>query len=149
MLVLSSDHGGFELKEQIKKWLIESGYEVCDCGTDSTASVDYPVFAKKAAQKILSGECERGIIFCGTGIGISMAANRFKGIRAAVCETLPAVELCRKHNNANILCLGGRLLSLEQARQMVQVYLTTPFDGGERHERRIAMLDNMEGVNAD
>jgi len=103
--------------------------------------VDYPIYAKLAAQKILSGECDRGIICCGTGIGISMAANRFKGIRAAHCESTTSAEMARRHNNANILCLGGRTNTVEHALEIVKVFLNTGFDGGERHERRIRLMD--------
>jgi len=141
MIVIASDHGGFELKQAIGKWLKENRYDFIDCGTDSDASVDYPVYAKLAAQQILSGKCERGIICCGTGIGISIAANRFKGIRAANCESVCSAEMCRRHNDANILCLGGRTNTVECALEMVKVFLTTGFDGGERHERRIKLMD--------
>lgn len=141
MIVIASDHGGFELKQAIGKWLKENGYDFIDCGTNSTESVDYPLYAKLAAQQILSGKCERGIICCGTGIGISIAANRFKGIRAANCESVCSAEMCRRHNNANILCLGGRTNTFEQAVEMIKVFLNTGFDGGERHERRIKMMD--------
>ncbi len=141
MIVIASDHGGYELKNAIGEWLKENGYDVIDCGTDSAESVDYPIYAKLAAQKILSGECERGVLCCGTGIGISIAANRFKGIRAANCESVDSAEMCRRHNNANIICLGGRTNTTEHAFEMVRVFLTTGFDGGERHERRIKLMD--------
>jgi len=141
MIVIASDHGGFELKQAIGEWLKENHYDFIDCGTNSTESVDYPIYAKLAAQKILSGECDRGIICCGTGIGISMAANRFKGIRAAHCESTTSAEMARRHNNANILCLGGRTNTVEHALEIVKVFLNTGFDGGERHERRIRLMD--------
>ena len=141
MLVLAADHGGFELKNRIGEWLRKNGYEYIDCGTNSPDSVDYPVYARLAAQKILSGECERGILCCGTGIGICMAANRIKGIRAATCESELCAEMTRRHNDANILCLGGRTTGEAHAIELVKIFLTTPFDGGERHLRRIRMLD--------
>ncbi len=144
MIALASDHGGYALKEKVKGWLTAHGYDFVDCGTDGEQSVDYPVFAKKGAAEILSGRCDRGIFFCGTGLGISMAANRIPGIRAAVCESVAYAEMARRHNNANVLCLGGRYCEQATAFQMVNAFLTTPFDGGERHERRLAMLDRME-----
>lgn len=141
MLVLAADHGGYMLKNDIAEWLKTNGYEYIDCGTNSLESVDYPVYAKLGVDKILSGECSMGIFCCGTGIGISMAANRFKGIRAAVCESEVCAEMARRHNNANVLCLGGRTTGKTHAIELVKIFLTTEFDGGERHRRRIAMLD--------
>lgn len=139
-IVVASDHGGFALKNHIYDYLRNKGLEVVDCGTFGEESVDYPVYAGLAADKILSGECGRGILFCGTGIGISMAANRFKGIRAAVCESAETTELTRRHNDANLLCLGGRIIDEKTAERLVDIFLDTPFDGGERHSRRIEML---------
>lgn len=143
MIALGSDHGGYKLKEAIKKHLDKLGVEYKDFGTNSEESVDYPVYAKKVANSIISGECKRGILCCGTGIGISIAANKVKGIRAAVCTTEFTAEMCRRHNDANILCLGGRVISQEKALQLVEIYLNTPFEGG-RHEKRIAGIAEIE-----
>ena len=139
-LVLASDHGGFELKEIIKNYLPALGaYEINDLGTDSPVSVDYPEYGRQAAKAVAKGQANRGIIFCGTGIGISMAANKIKGIRAANCTSEIMAEMSRRHNDANILALGGRLLDPELAKKIVQIWLTTPFEGG-RHERRVKQL---------
>lgn len=141
MIAIASDHGGYEMKEAVKKWLKENGYDFIDCGTNSAESVDYPVYAKLVAQKILSGECGRGILICTNGIGICMAANRFKGIRAAHCESVESARMTRRHNDANVICIGGGTNTKEHAFEMVKVFLTTGFDGGERHERRIKLMD--------
>ena len=141
-IVLAADHGGFALKEEVKKWLAANGYEYTDVGSFDGAAVDYPVIAKAGTEKIVGGECTCGLFFCGTGIGISMAANKVRGIRAAVCTDPYCVEMTRRHNNANVLCMGGRIVGTDLALKMVQTFLTTDFDGGERHERRIAMLED-------
>ncbi|MDR1114387.1 MAG: ribose 5-phosphate isomerase B [Candidatus Margulisbacteria bacterium] len=139
-LVLAADHGGFELKEIIKNFLVElGGYAVTDLGTNSTESVDYPEYGRKAAAAVASGQAERGIIFCGTGIGISIAANKIAGIRAANCTSEYLAEMSRRHNDANILALGGRLVEPELAKKIVKIWLDTPFDGG-RHERRVKQI---------
>lgn len=135
-IVLAADHGGFELKERIKTQLIKAGLEVVDVGCDSTDSVDYPDYAEKAVNRILNGECERGVLVCGTGIGMSIAANRHRAIRAANCFDIRTATLSREHNNANVLCLGARVLAEETALQMVTTWLDTRFDGG-RHQKRI------------
>ncbi len=143
MIAIGSDHGGYLLKEEIKKHLEESGYEFRDFGTDSTASCDYPVYAEKVCSAIQSGECEKGILVCGTGIGMSMCANKCKGIRAAVCGDHFSAEFTRKHNNANVLCLGARIIGSGVAMQLVDIFLTTEFEGG-RHEKRIEMMMELE-----
>ncbi|GBR77566.1 ribose 5-phosphate isomerase B [Candidatus Termititenax dinenymphae] len=140
-LVLAADHGGFELKEFIKKIIAGlGGYEILDLGTNSTGSVDYPEYGQRAAETVVSGQAERGIIFCGTGIGISIAANKVKGIRAANCTSELMAEMSRRHNNANILALGGRIVEPELAKKIVKIWLDTPFDGG-RHEQRVAQIE--------
>ncbi|NLY71622.1 MAG: ribose 5-phosphate isomerase B [Clostridiales bacterium] len=139
-LALASDHGGYALKEAIKKHLENRDIEIIDLGTDSEDSVDYPIFGKKCAEMVASGQADRGIVFCGTGIGISIAANRYKGIRCALATNTFMAEMSRKHNNSNMLALGGRVLGLEEAKEIVDIWMDTEFEGG-RHQRRIDMLD--------
>ena len=141
MIALGCDHGGYELKQEIKKYLDEKGIEYKDFGCDSTASVDYPVYAKKVAKAIQSGECEKVILICGTGIGISITANKFKGIRAALCTDCFCAEATRLHNDANVLALGGRVVGPGLAVKIVETFLNTPFSGDERHARRIAQME--------
>lgn len=136
-IVLAADHGGFELKEIIKKSLLQAGREVVDVGCSSSDSVDYPDYAEKAVLTMVTGDCERGILVCGTGIGMSIAANRHRNIRAANCFDIHTAKLSREHNNANILCLGARLLETDKAIQMVMAWLETEFSGG-RHQKRVA-----------
>lgn len=135
-IVVAADHGGFVLKEIIKENLLQAGYDVLDVGCSSTESVDYPDFADKAVAHMLSGECQRGILICGTGIGMSIAANRYRQIRAANCFDIDTARLSREHNNANILCLGARVLEKDKAVQMATTWLDTEFSGG-RHQTRI------------
>ena len=141
MIALGCDHGGYELKQEIKKYLDEKGIEYKDFGCDSTASVDYPVYAKKVAKAIQSGECEKGILICRTGIGISITANKFKGIRAALCTDCFCAEATRLHNDANVLALGGRVVGPGLAVKIVETFLNTPFSGDEGHARRIAQME--------
>ena len=143
MIAIGSDHGGYLLKEEIKKHLKEKGYEFKDFGTDSTASCDYPVYAEKVRRAVQSGECEKGILICGTGIGMSMCANKCKGIRAAVCGDHFSAEFTRKHNSANVLCLGARVIGAGVAMQLVDIFLTTEYEGG-RHEKRVEMMMQLE-----
>ena len=143
MIAIGSDHGGYLLKEEIKKHLKEKGYEFEDFGTDSTASCDYPVYAEKVCRAVQSGECEKGILICGTGIGMSMCANKCKGIRAAVCGDHFSAEFTRKHNNANVLCLGARVIGAGVAMQLVDIFLTTEYEGG-RHDKRVEMMMQLE-----
>lgn len=143
MIAIGSDHGGYLLKEEIKKHLKEKGYEFKDFGTDSTASCDYPVYAEKVCRAVQSGECEKGILICGTGIGMSMCANKCKGIRAAVCGDHFSAEFTRKHNNANVLCLGARVIGAGVAMQLVDIFLTTEYEGG-RHEKRVEMMMQLD-----
>jgi ribose 5-phosphate isomerase B len=140
MIALASDHGGFEYKERVKMLLDTLRVEWKDFGTDSAESVDYPDFAHTAAMAIQRGECDRGIFICGTGIGISLAANRHHGIRAAACQIPEAARMSRLHNDANVLALGQRLISWETAEAMIRLWLETPFEGG-RHERRIRKIE--------
>lgn len=135
-IVVAADHGGFLLKEIIKKSLLQKGRAVVDVGCDSVDAVDYPDYAEKAVSAIVTGDCEKGILICGTGIGMSIAANRHRGIRAANCFDVPTAILSREHNNANVLCLGARVLDTDSALQMVMSWLDTEFSGG-RHQQRI------------
>ncbi|MCI5602672.1 MAG: ribose 5-phosphate isomerase B [Lachnospiraceae bacterium] len=141
MIALGCDHGGYELKQEIIKHLQERGIEFKDYGCDSLESVDYPVYAKKVANVVASGECEKGILICGTGIGISIAANKVKGIRAALCTDCFMAEATRLHNDANILALGGRVVGPGLALKIVDTFLDTEFSNDERHIRRIGMIE--------
>ncbi|MCQ2474615.1 MAG: ribose 5-phosphate isomerase B [Clostridia bacterium] len=144
MIAIGCDHGGFELKEAVKKHLDERKIEYKDFGTYSADSCDYAVFAEKAARAVAGGECERGLLFCGTGVGISMAANKVRGIRACCCSDKFSAEMTRLHNDANMLCLGGRVVSAEKAIELVDIFLDTEFSGEERHIRRIAQITDLE-----
>ena len=139
-IALASDHGGFELKEKIYKYLLNKNYDVKNFGTDSDESCDYPVFAKKVCSAILDDNFERGILICGTGIGMSMMANRFKGVRAACLSDKYSAEMTRKHNNSNVLCLGARVINENLAKEIIDIWLTTEYEAG-RHQKRIEMLD--------
>lgn len=143
-IALGSDHGGFALKESIKKYLTEQGYEVEDFGTHSLESVDYPKYALKAAIAVSKGQCDRGILVCSTGIGISIAANKVKGIRAALCGDLLSARLTREHNDTNVLALGAFITGEKLALAIVDTWLTTPFSGEERHQRRIDDISQIE-----
>ena len=138
-IAVGSDHGGFEFKEMIISFLREIDQQVEDVGCYSTESVDYPDFADKVCAKVQSGECERGILICGTGIGMSIAANRHRDIRAALCHEAYTARMSREHNNANVLCLGGRVLGPEIALDVVGTWVDTAFAGG-RHQRRLDKL---------
>ena len=139
---IGSDHGGYELKESIKEYLTQEDIEFVDYGTNSLESVDYPDFGKKVSDAVLNKEVDRGILICGTGIGISITANRIKGIRCALCSDTFSARMSREHNNANILALGGRVVGLGLALDIVKVFLETEFEGG-RHERRINKIDEI------
>lgn len=140
MIAIGSDHAGFEMKEALKAHLKERGYEVRDFGTDSEASCDYPEFAHAVAHAVADGEAEQGVLVCGTGIGMSMAANKVKGIRAAVIGDAFSAKATREHNDANVLCLGARVIDLEKATEFLDIFLDTPFSNGENHVRRIGKL---------
>ena len=142
MIALGCDHGGYALMQEVKKHLEERGLEYKDYGCYSEESVDYPVYAKKAANAVASGECERGILICGTGIGISIAANKVKGIRAALCHDCFSAQATREHNDANILALGARVTGPGLAVKIVDTFLHTEFSGDERHARRIAKIED-------
>jgi len=141
-IALAADHGGFELKEKVKADLLRKGIEVLDLGCYSEESVDYPNYGKACGEAVMRGDADRGVVICGTGIGISIAANKVKGIRCALCTSTFMAEMSRKHNNANMLALGGRILDPELALKILDVWLTTEFEGG-RHQRRVDLLDSM------
>lgn len=141
-IAIGCDHGGYELKKKILKYLDEHGYRYSDYGcSSSTESVDYPDIAFPVAEAVASGKYDRGILICGTGIGVSICANRVRGVRCALCGDPVSAELTRKHNNSNVLALGGRIIGSEVAKEIVSKWLTTEFDGG-RHERRLTKLAN-------
>lgn len=145
-IAVGSDHAGFEgppplYKPAIIEHLTALGHEVLDCGTNGPDSVDYPDYARKVCQAVLGGRAERGVLLCGTGIGVSIAANRHVGIRAAVCATPDMARLAREHNDANVICLGRRILPVEGCFRLVDIWLETPFSGGERHARRVSKMD--------
>ena len=142
-IALGCDHGGFQLMQEVMHHLDELGLEYENFGTYSEESCDYPIFAEKAARAVASGECARGILICGTGIGISISANKIKGIRAALCSDCFSAEMTRRHNDANILAMGARVLGSGLALKIVDTFLNTGFDGG-RHERRVAMMMELE-----
>ena len=145
-IAAASDHGGFALKEEVKKHLMERGIEVLDLGTHSEESVDYPVYGKACGEAVASGKADLGIVVCGTGIGISIAANKVKGIRCGLCTSVEMARLTKQHNNANILALGGRTTETGLAMEIVDTWLDTEFEGG-RHARRIAKYYVERGWN--
>lgn len=142
-IAIGADHAGFELKENIKAVLSELGYEVTDFGTNSTDSVDYPLIAKSVATSVATKHHPKGILVCGTGIGMSIAANKVKGVIAAHCTDVETAKLSRLHNNSNILTMGGRITNLELAKEIVKVWLETNFEGG-RHQRRVQEIRDLE-----
>ncbi len=143
MIAIACDHGAVALKKEIEQMLDEMGLAYQDFGTDSSASVDYPVYAEKAARAVTSGECDRGILLCGTGLGMSLAANKVRGIRCALCGDCFSAEMSRRHNNANMLALGARVIGPELAKMITRIFLTTEFEGG-RHARRVGMIDTLD-----
>ena len=138
-VAIGCDHGGLDLKDTVKAVLIELGHEIDDQGCNSPESVDYPNFANAVSSLVKDGNCERGILICGTGIGMSMAANRITGIRAALCHEMFSARMSREHNDANILCIGARVIGQGLAAEIVRTWMTTDFAGG-RHQRRIEMF---------
>ncbi|WP_316631728.1 ribose 5-phosphate isomerase B [uncultured Ruminococcus sp.] len=143
MVAIGCDHGGLAIKNAVIDYMKKNGIEYKDYGCYTDESVDYPVYAYQVAQNVADGNADLGIICCGTGIGVSMAANKVKGIRAAVCTDEFCAEMTRRHNNANIMCMGGRVIDEEKAVKLASVFLNTPFDGG-RHEKRVNMITEIE-----
>ena len=142
-IAIGNDHSAVTMKTRDLVYLRVQGHEVIDFGTDSTQSADYPIYAEKVAKAVVSGDCERGVLICGTGIGISIAANKIRGVRCAHCSEPYSAELTRRHNDANILAFGARTVGPAIAEAMVDVFLATPFDGG-RHQRRVDMIAQLE-----
>ena len=139
-IAVASDHGGLSLKNYLAQYLQQQGHEVVDFGTTTAESCDYPDFARPAALSVASGKCERGIVCCTTGIGVSMVANKVRGVRCALCTNTDMASSTRHHNDANVLALGQRYVDNDTARQIVEIFLSTPFDGG-RHETRVAKIE--------
>lgn len=139
-IAIGADHAGFEYKNKLAEFLKREGYNVIDVGTDSTESVDYPIYANKVCDKVTHNEANVGILICGTGIGMSMAANKRKGIRAAVCGDIKSSEFTRLHNDANVLCMGARIIPFELCEQLTKIFLNTEFIGG-KHQKRIDMFE--------
>ena len=140
---MGCDHGGYALKEDVKAWLTEQGHEVTDCGCYDTASCDYPDFGEAAARAVSEGKCDKGIVICTTGIGISMSANKVKGVRCALCSEPFSAEMTRRHNDANVLAMGAGCVGPLMARQIVTAFLSTEFEGG-RHQRRVDKMMAIE-----
>ena len=143
MIAIASDHGGYLLKEHIKAYLAAKGITCEDFGTGSTDSCDYPAFGKLAAQAVADGRCEKGIVICTTGIGISISANKVKGIRCALCGDVLSAEMTRRHNDANMLAMGAGIVGPMLAERITDVFLNTPFEGG-RHQRRVGLMMDIE-----
>ena len=143
VIALGADHAGWELKDALKFWLIENGYQILDCGTHSPESVDYPDYALQVAESVASGKAERGVLVCGTGIGMAMTANKVPGVRAALCSDPFTARMSREHNDANVLTLGGRLMDQDLGLEILRMWLSTSFAGG-RYERRVAKIAQIE-----
>ena len=141
MISIGSDHGGFAMKEKIKSYLLEKGYEVKDVGCYGLESCDYPVYGRATAEAVASGECEKGIVVCTTGIGISMVANKVPGVRCALCSETLSAKMTRLHNDANVLAIGGAMIGENLALDIVETFLTTEFSGEEKHQRRINLME--------
>ena len=142
IIAIGCDHAGYELKEKVKAKMATAGHQMIDLGTNSTESVDYPAYGHAVGRAVAGGQAERGIAICGSGIGISIACNKVPGIRAALCTSVEMAEMCRRHNNANVICMGARMISEELAYAMIDTWMTTEFEGG-KHERRINELDDI------
>jgi ribose 5-phosphate isomerase B len=143
MIAIGADHGGFQIKEAVKAYLDSQNIAYQDFGTHSEESVDYPPIAAKVAHAVARGECEKGILCCGTGIGMSIAANKVNGVRASACDNEFCAEMTRRDNNCNCLCMGGRVIDKEKAVELTKIYLETPFEGG-RHQRRLDQITAIE-----
>lgn len=142
-IAIGNDHAALELKNHIVDYLVKEGHEVVNFGTDTPASTDYPIYGARVAHAVANGECERGIVICGTGIGISISANKVKGIRCALCSEPVSAKLTRQHNDANVLAMGARIIGPAMAEEIVHTFLTTEFEGG-RHSRRVDLITKLE-----
>lgn len=141
-IAMASDHGGLDLKNRVKQYLEECGHQVVDFGTYTADSCDYPDFARPCAEAVANGSCERGIVVCTTGIGVSIVANKVKGVRCALCTNSDMATMTRRHNNANVLAMGQWYVDFDTAKQIVNAFLSTPFDGG-RHQRRVDKIETL------
>ncbi len=148
MIAIGSDHAAFEFKEEIKKYLEDKGLQIKDYGCYSSDRVDYPVYGEKVANAVAQGECEKGLLFCGSGIGISIAANKVRGIRAVVCSEPYSAQLSREHNDTNILALGARVVGIELAKMIIDAWLEAEFEG-DRHGERVKMISEIENRDHD
>ncbi|MDD5748580.1 MAG: ribose 5-phosphate isomerase B [Actinomycetota bacterium] len=149
LIAIGSDHAGFDLKERLKQEIEKMGYRVIDFGTDSSSSCDYPDFARPVAEAVRKGKAEKGVLVCGTGVGMSIVANKIPGVRAALCNDITCAKYARAHNDANVITMGGRLLKEDEALSILRMFLDTEFEGdarsgGERHRRRLAKVDELE-----
>ena len=142
-IAIGNDHAALELKNHIVDYLVKEGHEVVNFGTDTPASTDYPIYGARVAHAVANGECERGVVICGTGIGISITANKVKGIRCALCSEPVSAKLTRQHNDANVLAMGARIIGPAMAEEIVHTFLTTEFEGG-RHSRRVDLITKLE-----
>ena len=142
-IAIGNDHAALELKNHIVDYLVKEGHEVVNFGTDTPASTDYPIYGARVAHAVANGECERGVVICGTGIGISISANKVKGIRCALCSEPVSAKLTRQHNDANVLAMGARIIGPARAEEIVHTFLTTEFEGG-RHSRRVDLITKLE-----
>ena len=142
-IAIGNDHAALELKNHIVDYLVKEGHEVVNFGTDTPASTDYPIYGARVAHAVANGECERGVVICGTGIGISISANKVKGIRCSLCSEPVSAKLTRQHNDANVLAMGARIIGPAMAEEIVHTFLTTEFEGG-RHSRRVDLITKLE-----
>ena len=142
-IAIGNDHGAVDMKNHVMGWLKDNGYEVVNFGTDSTESTDYPIYAEKVAKAVVSGECDKGVLICGTGIGISISANKIHGVRCALCSEPVSTALSRQHNDANIVAMGARTIGPVMAEEIVRTFLTTEFEGG-RHARRVEKIMRLD-----
>jgi ribose 5-phosphate isomerase B len=142
MIAIASDHGGFELRQEIMALLRSKNISFKDFGCETPQAVDYPVYAKIACEAVLNGDCDKAILICGTGIGISITANKIKGIRAALCSDCFTAGVTREHNDSNVLCLGGRVIGVEVAKKIVEIFISTEFSNEERHVNRVRQMES-------
>ena len=142
-IAIGNDHGGVDMKNHVVSWLEKNGYEVVNFGTDTTESTDYPIYAERVAKAVVSGECDRGVLICGTGIGISISANKIHGVRCALCSEPVSAQLARQHNDANIVAMGARTIGPVMAEEIVNTFLTTGFEGG-RHAIRVGKIMQLD-----
>ena len=146
-IAIGCDHGALDYKNTIRDMLKQQGHEVIDCGTHTEDSCDYPIYGKAVADAVAQGQVEKGIVICGTGIGISIAANKVNGVRCSLCHDVTTARLTREHNDSNVLAMGARVIGIEVAKDIVHTYLETPFSNGDRHIKRLEMISEIEKEN--